>query len=327
MIKSLKGKFVLISITILVSILIVSLLLSICVLSIMNNLFYKREIALTSYGCEKLFNCPPEDFNEYTIDLFKNTKDFKQNVYVDDQRNLWLTLSKSQYNKLYDFIVDTIYEKAGDNIVINSDFTNVTILGYYETVYNDVKISYDILEYIQILNILNHSSEEFSVEYILKDGITNKVMYSVNYPNTLIDIDVTVDTFHSSANKPFYDKLNETLLSNYNNYEIVDCFGVYKDDIFIESICIVKTNEFFDVLTIYSYNDEHEKLYVDKYATNIVSNIYYQVKSPVTQYYIGFVVCESENDVPENIYKTVELYTENSTWYFYIDYVETIPRN
>lgn len=167
------------------------ILLFVFTISIISSVFFviKRtirttyvlppEISLAIFGCE------PSEFAYWELDIYSSTEDFREKAFVDVEGNLVLRLNEQQKeafrNKNWGISVD--YLRKSENIQIAKDYTQVTILGYKETIVEDLtNIAFGYSSFLIEQLLTGKEPSTISVEFIIKDGVTGKTVYSVVAP-------------------------------------------------------------------------------------------------------------------------------------------------
>lgn len=123
----------------------------------------------------------------------------------------------------------------------------------------------------------------------------------------------------------FEEKLNTALSEKYEDATWIDHFGLRKENEYVDSLCIVKTFDGIDLVEVVSY-DKEETFDVLSVVEDINFDSYYCVKGPSSNYYIGFKV-SSERPSDDTLYYSLSFKFDSNTYWFYIDYIETMPKS
>ena len=120
-------------------------------------------------------------------------------------------------------------------------------------------------------------------------------------------------------------KLKSAIETEYDYYEIIEYFYVEKNGEKIDFLCVIKTNEGIDLLSIVTF-DNKKTLSPIKYAESINAETSYCVNSVTSDFYIGFGVCYLKDEIPTESYYITRIASGEKETYLYIDYIELIPR-
>lgn len=124
----------------------------------------------------------------------------------------------------------------------------------------------------------------------------------------------------NSDSEIFNNKLNSAIMHYYNDAEVLDYFNLYKDEKYVDSLGLVVENNSVHLVEIISF-DNGQTIDVSLIEENIKFDKYYCVKSPVSNYYIGFVLSQSELAEAETYYVREQTIKQNCYWLI-IDYID-----
>lgn len=138
--------------------------------------------------CKALFDCSPQEFFDLELDIYQNIIDFRTNARVSPEGNLVLMLSKKQRlalinSDLFDF---SDYK----NVEISYEDKTVIVNGFAETAYEDIKASLIIADRVCVKLLLEDdiNDEEAQIQYIIRDGVTGEIVYSITWPQIEVHI-------------------------------------------------------------------------------------------------------------------------------------------
>ena len=156
--------------------------------NMLSDFFYKIECTLYPEQCYFLFGCTPEEFFELELDIYEIIGDFRNEAKISSDGSLILILSNAQRlafmnSDLFDF-------SEYSNIEVSYEDRYVIVNGFAETAYEDVKASFIVANNACVYLMLQNdpSMEEITIEYIIRDGITKEVYYSINWPQQEVSI-------------------------------------------------------------------------------------------------------------------------------------------
>jgi hypothetical protein len=122
----------------------------------------------------------------------------------------------------------------------------------------------------------------------------------------------------------YEEKLDAALAIYYEDFEKCEFFDLYKDNIYLETLSLVKTETGLHLLTVIT-RDGNITFDVLMVCEDIEAERYY-VEYGKSGNYIGFKITNIDMSAFDCYYLCqFELY--NQTYWFYIDYIETTPKN
>ena len=132
-----------------------------------------------------------------------------------------------------------------------------------------------------------------------------------------------MDSQYNEAIIIYESKLTAALDKSYDTYAMIAYFDVFYDDKYIETLCLVDTDNQFDLMSIVSFdNGETFDLVSVEKLIEIDSN--YRVKSSVSNYYLKFSIFQSKDNF-DNYYKVIEYQSNGQTLWFCLECIEAIP--
>lgn len=123
------------------------------------------------------------------------------------------------------------------------------------------------------------------------------------------------------AIREYEEKLDGAISRAYYNAEVVTYFDLQKGDVRVAALCLVKNGTALDIAGIVTYDfDETFDLYL--LEDNVEISKYYCFKSPVSSYYIGMQILNTEVN-GDDFYHVEKFTLHNKTYWLVIDYIET----
>ena len=119
-------------------------------------------------------------------------------------------------------------------------------------------------------------------------------------------------------------KLNAALAETYSNAESIAVFALKKGDVHTDSFCLVNTGNALDLVEL-TTRDKGETFEIYPVKVNIGINTYCCVKGPFSSYYTGCIV-SSNKPTAEKLYYSLKFTWGNTTYWFYVDYIEATPK-
>ena len=163
--------------------------------NMLSDFFYKIECTLHPEQCYLLFGCTPEEFFDLELDIYEIIGDFRNEAKISSDGSLILILSNAQRlafmnSDLFDF-------SEYSNIEVSYEDRYVIVNGFDETAYEDVKASFIVANNVCIYLMLQNdpAMEEITIEYIIRDGITKEVYYSITWPQHEVNIPISEYNF------------------------------------------------------------------------------------------------------------------------------------
>ena len=94
---------------------------------------------------------------------------------------------------------------------------------------------------------------------------------------------------------------------------------------YVASLCLAKNGNELDLVEVVS-SDRDVTFDVLTVVEDIEIDSYYCTEGPFNDYYIGYEI-SSKEPAAEPLYYLSEFDYNNNTYWFYIDYIEIIPKN
>lgn len=138
-----------------------------------------------------IFSRTPEDFFDTWYQYYDLCEDFRNNADVDDYGNLVLRLTKEQENVLIDTCNKSIESAKKSGIEISKDLHCFTISGSPSEIENKIKqLPIYLIREMAIRQLLsNNAPSTISIECVVKDKESGKVVYNAIWPQESIDLD------------------------------------------------------------------------------------------------------------------------------------------
>lgn len=150
------------------------IIISICIL--INPII---GITLPPDGCEAVFECSPQEFLNSGRKVNNEPKIFRKFAHIDEVGQLVFYLPQSQINVWVKALKQDIYNaEIRHNIDVSDDFSELTIYGYKETVYDDFNEATTILYKMNLIRILN--TGDCFYECTLRDGVTDEIVWELS---------------------------------------------------------------------------------------------------------------------------------------------------
>lgn len=150
-------------------------------IGIFNVTHAKAEIE--PFMCQLLFECSPEDFSAKEVNIHDETSKFCTFSYVNKDGNLVLILSRKQINAwVYSLERDINAIDNDYNVDISSDYQNIIINGYSETLTEDVDKAAEC--YAKLWVYCGYTDRIDANYIVLKDGVSGEVLYKLNMKDT-----------------------------------------------------------------------------------------------------------------------------------------------
>lgn len=133
--------------------------------------------------CGRLFGCTPQDFLDGNFDAVDDIGYLCENAKIDSDGSLILAFTKDHETKFRNSDFLTNFDSY-ENIEVSSDFREVTIYGYEETILDDFwsfTVIFDKLVLIQQLDGIR--LDDINVSYQIKDAVTHDLVYSESWYN------------------------------------------------------------------------------------------------------------------------------------------------
>ncbi len=124
----------------------------------------------------------------------------------------------------------------------------------------------------------------------------------------------------------FEAKLNDAIEENYDQAKKLFNCNVKKNGVNVDSICLIDVNGHWVMVEIAS-GDGGQTLTVLEIQEHVIPDVYYCNESPVSGYYIGYMVSQKQPHHADALYHLLEFETDGGTYWFYIDYIETTPKS
>ncbi|GEM_PF-6754825 len=122
----------------------------------------------------------------------------------------------------------------------------------------------------------------------------------------------------------FEKKLSRAVTLHYEDAIILDYFNLYKDEIFVDSLGLIVENNCIHLVEIV-FSDNSQTVDILSIEEDLDLGEYYCLKSPVSEYYLGFVLTQSEI-ADADAYRVRELKVNNNKYLFFVDYIEIVPK-
>ncbi len=155
--------------------------------------------------CRRFFGCTPNEFFDKTMAYYDSEIDFRKKSKIDNKGNLVLVLDEQDKEAWKStFIVDGFFEGVRDNpnIIISEDYKNVTVNCYKETANADTFDSAFLLYALLVYQLFDGvSPDEICINYTVRDGVTEEVVYSERYPENEINFSTQGYNFSSMYSK------------------------------------------------------------------------------------------------------------------------------
>lgn len=117
----------------------------------------------------------------------------------------------------------------------------------------------------------------------------------------------------------YEDKLKNALYKQYNQVQLIKYFDIEKEKEYIDTFCIIDTEDGLKLVSIVNNDNALETVFLYE---GIDTDMYYYVKSAVSDYYIGFTFNYSPSEAT-NIYHEIDFVYDGVKYWISIDYIET----
>lgn len=141
----------------------------------------------------------------------------------------------------------------------------------------------------------------------------------------LLALTYYIDKREKDEIRSFEVKLNDALAEKYGEAVWIDHFGLEKGEVYVASLCLAKNGNELDLVEVVS-SDRDVTFDVLTVVEDIEIDSYYCTEGPFNDYYIGYEI-SSKEPAAEPLYYLSEFDYNNNTYWFYIDYIEIIPKN
>lgn len=136
--------------------------------------------------CRIFFGCTPNEFFDKTMTYYDSEVDFRKKSKVDKNGNLVLVLNEQDKEAWKSALADVISLediRGNPNIIVSEDCKKVTVICYKETASLDtMDAAFGLYSYLVYQLFNGVPPEEISIDFSLKDGVTEEIVYSESYP-------------------------------------------------------------------------------------------------------------------------------------------------
>lgn len=150
-------------------------------------------------GCMTLFDKTPKEFISVADTFFQWTDNFAEAAILDEDGFLLLTLSEKSQNEWKEAWQPYLDKaEACSRITISTDYTEIAVAGFKETIAEDLITSRTAC-HACIINLFlkHHNFENIKIKYTIIDGKTNETKKIINWPEQDFSIQLSNTDFSS----------------------------------------------------------------------------------------------------------------------------------
>ena len=282
-----------------------------------------------------------DEFDTITKDSARGEK-IRNHFVIMKYYRLYLDGKHEECKELYEKVLQSKKYTGNTISASQANFSYAIALyntGYYE---NAKQVFSQIIEKSPLLQFADISKKyieciDSHTEYAKEPVIVlpepdyippqpNKALFKVNKILSVVAVIIVsaVIVFGLYLHFSSVKRTNDVISAVYDDFVYIDAFELYKNDEYIDSVCLVDTQSDGLVMgTFYTYADD-ENTYLDVLATEIKLDEQYIVDSTTTYNYIGFTVFSDKDkaDSVTNSYKTVKFKYNNKTCYLCFTYID-----
>ena len=141
------------------------------------------QLKCDEYRCYILFGCTPKEFLNGEFDAFNEIGYLCDSAKIDSDGFLIVNFTSEHVTKFRNSDFLTNFDEY-ENIDVSSDFTEITVYGYEDTILDDVDYSVIIAEKMALIQRMDGIDiDEINILYQIEDGITHDVVYTTSWDN------------------------------------------------------------------------------------------------------------------------------------------------
>lgn len=202
---------------------------------------------------------------------------------------------------------------------------------YLEVIHSNSKLSFSEQ------TILPNENYQIFDDKILTKQRKRKIIFYVIAPLSIVAISLSQvfiqigiknqenESQHKAAIIAYENKLNAALNSNYDTFEVIEYFDIFYNDKYIETLCLVVSDNQFDLISIVSY-DNGETFDLISIAKSIETGSGYYAKSSVSNYYLSFKIYQSPSNNWDKFNKVIEFQYNDKTLWFCLECINANPK-
>ncbi len=164
---------------------------------------------LPSEVCKIFFGCTPNEFFDKTMAYYDSKTDFRKKSKVDKKGNLILVLDEQDKEAWKSALAEVISLddiRINPNIIVSEDCKEVTVICYKETAsFDTMDAAFGLYSYLVHQLFAGVPPEDISVNFSLKDGVTEEIVFSESYPGD--DSELSFSTRDYNFSSMYSDKL------------------------------------------------------------------------------------------------------------------------
>ena len=153
--------------------------------------------------CKTFFGCTPDEFFDKTMAYYDSEIDFRKKSKVDKKGNLVLVLDerdKEAWESALAAVISLEDIRDNPNIIVSEDCKEVTVICYKETAsFDTMDAALGIYSYLVYQLFDGVPPEDISVNFSLKDGMTEEVVYSEIYPGDDSELSFSTKGYNFSS--------------------------------------------------------------------------------------------------------------------------------
>ena len=285
---------------------------------------------LSSESCESWFGCTPQEFLDPASERDDCMTDFSPFAYVDRTGNLSLWLTKKQEQAFGGFLKQSI-ENSVRNFNVDVSFDNLTVTVYrnFETLSEDLNMGLECVLGLQLYCTINPTDQDIC--FIQKDWATGEMLYTLLFKST--DDDEAVWNFILESEHQQYEKeVNIAISQYYSDYMLLHDFDVYKGDLLASTYILIQLEDPSRgeiVLLRYGITENNGEFMPDcrTVQEGLKANVLYTDEHGFYDFCLRFALTNDRVTVPANSYACETVIINGVKHWFYVDYIEVIPKS